>query len=108
MIAWTNEQTQKLPSIVEKAHAIGVADVTRISLDELRWREPNLSPAAKGAVHIPGEGFIDPWSIPLAYVHQAKVFALATAPKFQNNFYHNKLEKNLIFSLDIVFSWLYV
>ena len=71
MVAWTDEQNQKLPGIVGKAHANGVADVTLISLDELRRREPNLSPAAKGAVHIPGEGFIDPWSTPLAYVHQA-------------------------------------
>lgn len=71
MVAWTDEQARKLPGIVEKAHANGIGDVTRISLDELRRREPNLSPAAKGALHIPGEGFIDPWSTPLAYVHQA-------------------------------------
>jgi glycerol-3-phosphate dehydrogenase len=71
MIAWTNEQLQALPGIVEKAHANGVTDVTQISLDKLRLQEPHLSPAAKGAVHVPGESYIDPWSTPLAYVHQA-------------------------------------
>jgi len=99
MVAWTNEQTRALPGIVEKAHANGVTNVTQISLDELRRREPNLSPAAKGAVHIPGESFIDPWSTPLAYVHQAlangaKVYTLCEVQggEFNNN--HWKLKTN--------------
>ena len=71
MIAWTNKQLQALPGFVEKAHANGVTDVTQISLDKLRLQEPHLSPAAKGAIHVPGESYIDPWSTPLAYVHQA-------------------------------------
>ena len=103
MIAWTNEQTQELPSIVKKAHANGVADVTRISLDELRRREPNLSPAAKGAVHIPGEGFIDPWSTPLAYVHQAlangaKVYGFCEVRggEFNNNLWRLKTPRGTI------------
>ena len=71
MVAWTNEQVQALPGIVEKAHTNGVTDVNQISLEELCHLEPHLSPAAKGAVIVPGESYIDPWSTPLAYVHQA-------------------------------------
>jgi glycerol-3-phosphate dehydrogenase len=71
VIAWTDEQLQSLPAIVEKAHRNGIADVARILPEELRVREPNLSPEAKGAVLVPGESYIDPWSAPLAYIHQA-------------------------------------
>jgi glycerol-3-phosphate dehydrogenase len=103
MIAWTDEQARALPSIVDKAHANGVADVTRISLDELRRREPNLSPAAKGALHIPGESFIDPWSTPLAYVHQAlangaRVYGLCEvrSGKFNNDFWRLKTSRGAV------------
>ncbi len=71
VIAWTEEQFESLPRIVEKAHRNGIADVVQISLDDLYAREPNLSRAAKGAVLVPAESYIDPWSAPLAYAHQA-------------------------------------
>jgi len=71
VVAWTEEQVESLQGIVEKAHANGVADVARISLDDLHRREPNLSSEARGAVLVPGESLIDPWSTPLAYAQQA-------------------------------------
>ncbi len=70
MVAWDEEQLAKLPAIVEKAHRNGVADVVQIDRDELRKREPHLSEHGLGAVHVPGEHIIDPWSAPLAYAHQ--------------------------------------
>ncbi len=42
----------------------------QIDRDELRKREPSLSERGLGAVHVPGEHIIDPWSAPLAYAHQ--------------------------------------
>lgn len=71
VVAWNAEQLSRLPAIVDKAHTNGVPDVAVISREELFRREPNLSPRALGAVLVPGESVIDPWSTPLAYVHQA-------------------------------------
>ncbi|WP_284735646.1 NAD(P)/FAD-dependent oxidoreductase [Dongia deserti] len=70
VVAWDEEQFAKLPAIVERAHRNGVTDVMQIERDELRKREPFLSDRALGAVLIPGEHIIDPWSAPLAYAHQ--------------------------------------
>jgi len=70
VVAWDEEQLAKLPAIVVKAHRNGVTDVTQIDRDELRKREPHLSERGLGAVYVPGEHIIDPWSAPLAYAHQ--------------------------------------
>jgi glycerol-3-phosphate dehydrogenase len=71
VVAWTAEELAKLPEIVARAHRNGVRDVEEIGRDELRKREPHLSEAALGAVLVPREHIIDPWSAPLAYAHQA-------------------------------------
>jgi glycerol-3-phosphate dehydrogenase len=71
VVAWTEEELAKLPAIVEKAHRNGVADVRQIGQTELRLREGKLGRGALGAVLVPGEHIIDPWSAPLAYAHQA-------------------------------------
>jgi glycerol-3-phosphate dehydrogenase len=109
MVAWTNEQVEALPGIVQKAHANGVTDLTQISLDELRRIEPNLSSAAKGAVHIPGESLIDPWSTPLAYVHQAlangaKVYTLCDVQggEFNNDHWQLKTSKGIFKSRTVI------
>jgi glycerol-3-phosphate dehydrogenase len=70
VVAWDEEQLAKLPEIVAKAHRNGVPDVRQIEVAELRRREPHLAATACGAVLVPGEHIIDPWSAPLAYVHQ--------------------------------------
>jgi len=71
VVAWTESERARLPEIVARAHANGIVDVREIGPDELRRREPNLGPGALGAVLVPGEHVIDPWSAPLAYAHQA-------------------------------------
>jgi glycerol-3-phosphate dehydrogenase len=71
VVAWNEEQLAKLPGIVSKAHENGVSDVAEISVVDLRRREPRLSQDALGAVLVPGEHIIDPWSAPLAYALQA-------------------------------------
>ncbi len=70
VVAWNEEQLAKLPAIVAQAHRNGVTDVEQISAEALRQREPLLAPHALGAVHVPGEHIIDPWSAPLAYALQ--------------------------------------
>lgn len=70
VVAWDEEQLAKLPAIVAKAHANGIADVMPISPTELYRREPHLAEGAQGAVLVAGEHVIDPWSAPLAYALQ--------------------------------------
>ena len=70
VVAWNEEELLKLDGILTKAHNNNVTDTARIDRDALRRLEPLLSPKALGAIHIPGEHIIDPWSAPLAYVHQ--------------------------------------
>lgn len=71
VVAWTEGEAAALDGIVALAHRNGVADVRRIDVDELRAREPHLSHRALGAVLVPREHLIDPWSAPLAYLRQA-------------------------------------
>lgn len=71
VVAWTEEELAKLPDIVAKAHQNGVVDVRQIDRRSLAAAEPELSLGALGAVLVPCEHVIDPWSAPLAYARQA-------------------------------------
>jgi glycerol-3-phosphate dehydrogenase len=92
VVAWTEAEVAKLDAIVAKAQANGVADVARIEIAELTRREPALAGGALGAVHVPREFLIDPWSAPLAYAlqamaHGARVLrdAVVTAARFHGD-----------------------
>ena len=71
LVAWTPEQQAELPGIEDKARRNGVTDVCPIGVDELYRREPALGPGALGALAIPGESIICPWTTPLAYATEA-------------------------------------
>ncbi len=71
VVAWDDDQAAALDGIIARAHENGVGEVRQISAAELARREPNLAPKALGAVEVPGEYVIDPWSAPLAYLKQA-------------------------------------
>ncbi len=71
VVAWNEEQLAQLDGIMAKAHENGVADVGLMPREDLRKAEPQLSEAALGAVSVPREFAIDPWSSPLAYLRQA-------------------------------------
>ena len=71
VVAWTEEQLARLPGIVRQADQNNVDNVRIVGADVLRKQEPNLSHSALGAVSVPGEFVIDPWSSPLAYLTQA-------------------------------------
>jgi glycerol-3-phosphate dehydrogenase len=71
VVAWSEDELAALDGIVQKAHANNVSDAKRLTQTELRIREPQISKLALGAVLVPGEHVIDPWSAPLAYAQQA-------------------------------------
>ena len=71
VVAWSEAERARLGAIVARAQENGVSDAREVAPHELREREPHLSEAARGAVLIPGEAVIDPWSAPLAYLLQA-------------------------------------
>lgn len=71
VVAWNEDDLNKLESIIQQAHDNGVADVRFIDREGVRAREPHLASAALGAALVPGEFLIDPWSAPLGYLLQA-------------------------------------
>ncbi|PSM15930.1 NAD(P)/FAD-dependent oxidoreductase [Nitratireductor sp. StC3] len=73
VVAWTGADMDKLDGIENQARQNGVARVRRLTARETRAREPELSSAAAGALLVPGEHVIDPWTAPLAYLRQAVV-----------------------------------
>ncbi|WP_217145865.1 NAD(P)/FAD-dependent oxidoreductase [Streptomyces sp. AC627_RSS907] len=71
LVAWDQEQLAALPRLAEKAehneyHAARILDAA-----DLYDREPHLGPGALGALHVPGESVICPWTTTLAYATQA-------------------------------------
>ncbi len=71
VVAWNDEQLEKLSAIAQQAHDNGVNDVALIDAAAVMAREPMLSNRALGALWVPREHLIDPWSAPLAYLKQA-------------------------------------
>ena len=73
LVAWSEEQSRKLPAIMNKACINGITTVRPLNADELRIFYPGLSESAVAALKIPGEYVVDPWSTPLAYALQALI-----------------------------------
>lgn len=69
--AWSPEEEDRLAGIQDKARQNGVTDTRLLTSGEVLAREPNLSPAIRAALLVPGEVIIDPWTAPLAYLTQA-------------------------------------
>ena len=70
--AWTEDEEARLPDLLAQAQGNGVTDTRIISRDEALAREPALAGHVRGALLVPREHVIDPWSAPLAYATQAK------------------------------------
>lgn len=70
--AWTEDEEARLPELLAQAQSNGVTDTRIISRDEVLTREPELASHVRGALLVPREHVIDPWSAPLAYATQAK------------------------------------
>ena len=71
LVAWTEEQWAKLPSLAERAAANGYERCRIVERAELATREPNLGPGALGALSVPDEAIIDPWSPVITFATEA-------------------------------------
>jgi glycerol-3-phosphate dehydrogenase len=71
LIAWTSEQAAQFADIEHKARLNGYLAGRQIPANQLYTREPHLGPGALGAVAIPDESIICPWTTPLAYAIEA-------------------------------------
>jgi glycerol-3-phosphate dehydrogenase len=73
LIAWTKEQFEALPYLLEKAYQNGDTNVRLVSQEEVYQREPHLGEGALGGMYVPGEGILCTFTIPLACATQAVV-----------------------------------
>jgi glycerol-3-phosphate dehydrogenase len=71
LVAWDDEQLGRLPAIVENARRCGYREVREVDRAELYRREPRLGPGARGALEIPDEHIVCPFTPPLAFATQA-------------------------------------
>ena len=71
VVAWNDGEAAKIHGILSKAHDNGISDAKMISAEQLLIKEPNLGKNAQGAIYIPDEAIIDPWSAPYAYLKQS-------------------------------------
>jgi glycerol-3-phosphate dehydrogenase len=71
VVAWDADQAGRLDEVLAKSQANGYPHAHRITLEDLSRREPNLGRGATGAVAIPDESVICPWSPSVAYATEA-------------------------------------
>ncbi|MEU6763236.1 FAD-dependent oxidoreductase [Streptomyces sp. NPDC046853] len=71
LVAWDEEQLAALPALLKKAEANDYHEARIIGAEEVRSREPHLGEGALGALEVPGESIICPWTTTLAYATQA-------------------------------------
>jgi len=71
LVAWDDEQLAALPGLLTKAQRNDYHEARIIGADEVRSREPHLGEGALGALDVPGESIICPWTTTLAYATQA-------------------------------------
>ncbi|HEY4066909.1 MAG TPA: NAD(P)/FAD-dependent oxidoreductase [Burkholderiaceae bacterium] len=77
VVAWSAQEQAQLPAMAAHAAANGVTDVQLLDAAGVARREPRLAKSC-GALWVPGEHVIDPWSTPLAYLTQAKAHGAVT------------------------------
>jgi glycerol-3-phosphate dehydrogenase len=71
LVAWDDEQVGEFAGIVERSRANGYGAIREIDAAELYRREPHLGPGARGALEVPDEGLICPFTTPLAFATEA-------------------------------------
>ena len=71
LVAWDREQHEALKPVQHKAMRNKYFQSREIDAAELYRLEPHLGPGALGALELPGESLIDPWSVPIAYATEA-------------------------------------
>lgn len=71
MVAWNAEQLEALDGIAAKAAENGYRETRPVAVEELYRREPALGQGAHGALEIPGEGIVCPFTTTLALASEA-------------------------------------
>jgi glycerol-3-phosphate dehydrogenase len=71
MVAWAPDQLEALPGIAATAAENGYGATRPLDAAELYRREPALGPGAIGALEIPGEGILCPFTATLALATEA-------------------------------------
>jgi len=71
VLAWSDEEAERLHILRQNAHRNGVISAQIIDAKQVRRREPEVADSVLAALEIPGESIIDPWSAPYAYMLQA-------------------------------------
>jgi glycerol-3-phosphate dehydrogenase len=71
LVAWSREELDRFGAIEDNAERCGYDRVARIDADELYRREPHLGSGALGALEVPDEHIVCPFTPPLAYATQA-------------------------------------
>ncbi len=71
LVAWNAEQLNALPDIAAKAVRNGYTQIRDVSAAELYATEPHLGAGALGALAIPDESIICPFTTPLAFATEA-------------------------------------
>ncbi len=71
LVAWDDAQLAALPALAAKAVANGYQRTRMVDAGELYQREPHLGPGALGALEVPDESIICPWTTTLAFATQA-------------------------------------
>jgi len=71
LVAWSDEQRKAFSGIVEKAHANGYRAINQLPVEELYRREPHLGKGATGALEVPHECIVCPFTTPLAFATEA-------------------------------------
>jgi glycerol-3-phosphate dehydrogenase len=71
LVAWNEAELARLPAIAERAEQNGYRRVRAVRVDELYASEPHLGPGAVGALEIPDEHIVCPFTPVLAFCTQA-------------------------------------
>ncbi|HWO70117.1 MAG TPA: NAD(P)/FAD-dependent oxidoreductase [Actinomycetota bacterium] len=71
LVAWNEDELALLPEVETRARANGYLRTRRLSAQELARREPHLGPGARGAIEVPDEGILCPFTTPLALASEA-------------------------------------
>ncbi|GII96442.1 NAD(P)/FAD-dependent oxidoreductase [Sinosporangium siamense] len=71
LVAWNDDELAALPGLAENAEANGYTRTRLLGAAELRRREPHLGPGALGAMEVPDEGIVCPWTTTLAFATEA-------------------------------------
>src|SRR5262249_21267546 len=66
LVAWNADQRRALTAIEAAAIENGYREARPVTAEELYRREPELGPGAEGALEVPGEGILCPFTTTLA------------------------------------------